>query len=238
MTGNKAAARSVIGRFALMTAALVFAHGCARYAPAAPVPPRSKVLTVYIDLAKPVANDIYYYIALDLSNNANSEGPLPYLSAEDMGKNWSYYVMYYKGEFKEKIITAANATNDLLAPGDIFSDISPRYYDAYIVPNLPADTNIPETHGRIVARIYLDALKTGSYNIKLNFVTSRQPFTDTRDAISVIDYLAAPRLTISNADFALAVSANHRYLDFTRANLLDEDKPGNVLEWYVKVDLI
>lgn len=202
----------------LIASFLFFTPGCARYAPLAVAVSETKVLKITLDTVQPIANDIYYYIAIDVSGDPQSEGPLPYLAGEQIAENWSYYIRYFNGQFTEKMIFSPD---NLYEEPDIFNSISTRYYDTSISSN------------SLEIRLKLDILKAGTYNMILNFITSREPLQDTTNAIQVIDYLPSPRLVITNEIGVLAYEDIYTRLRHSVGT--EEDKPGDIVNWHVEI---
>jgi len=198
-----------------------FLCGCARYAPVPPPPPKDKILTITLYTRSNITSDFYYYIAFDLSNSPDSDGPLPYLSGDDIGENWNYYLRLKDGIFTEEAIASES---DLYDEPSLFDTTSPRFYSQSLYGN------------RIILRMYLDQLRTGTFDIRLNFVTSRAPFTDTNIPVDVVDYLDKPCFTIRNVKGQRAYASQYPHISNTVSS--EADFPADIINWLVEVDEI
>lgn len=202
------------------TGVTLISSGCARYAPVYVAGQSDRVLSIQLDTAENIANDIYYYIAFDVSANPLSEGPLPYLAGDRIAENWNYYIRYYNGQFTEKLILSSD---NLYEEPDLFYSGSTRYYSA------------SKTDKQLTVNVKLDALKAGNFNLRLNFITSREPLQDSAVAVQVIDYLPTPRLVINTA-VAEPPADSTQYRGLDHLVTTPEDKPGDITSWVVDVE--
>jgi len=218
MTGLKVSR----GRCAAAFAAAVFLFitaRCSRYAPIPPPPPKDKILEIELRTAARVADDVYYYIAIDTRDPLTAEGPLEILSGKQRGENWSYYVRLYKGVFTEKLIVAEG---DIDEEPDVFNHSSPRYFQAETIWN------------RITVRIYVTNLVTTPKPIAVNFITSRRPLSPTEEEIEPLDYLIRPRVSMPTS-IASYTDSTLNPLSSSHTVAGEADAGADIVEWSMEV---
>jgi len=207
----------------LSAVVLLIVSGCARYAPVPPPAPKDKILTITLYTEQDVTDEFYYYIAFDIPSAAGSEGPYPDLSGEDMARNWDYYVLLKDRLFFENVI---RDEEDIWDEPTIFGATSDRYYDSYLSGNI------------IRIRVQLNQIRTGNFNFKLNFITSREPLNpDEEYYVDVIDYLEKNTVfSISSEAGSQAYSAQYPNIN---TNVTDpDDLPADIVNWILRIDEI
>ncbi|MFC1474533.1 hypothetical protein ACFLQK_00675 [bacterium] len=221
--------RKTVIRFLFTLAAFsIMASGCAKYAPvvpaAPPPPPKEKLLNVVLYTRADITYDFYYYIAIDYSEDPASFGPQPDFTTIDVAENWDYYIRFNKGTFTE---------NYILSQNDIFNEPgflifgTPRYYTTRYTAN------------SISFMIYLDELKAGAFDMKFNFITSREPLKDEYDipdADVLVDWLkntTETTFSISNTVGEIVRLSDYPLLNKTVSE--EEDYPADITNWTVEI---
>ncbi|MEW5945710.1 MAG: hypothetical protein AB1742_05890 [bacterium] len=206
--------------------------GCARYAPAPPVPqppilPEKTVLGIHLETRENITPDFYYYAALELIKQGEQDdatGPRPLLSGEDRARDWDYYIRVHAGVITELIIDE---------PADLDSEPEPfaqstRYRSASI-------------GGKTIdLELVLDELSAPvPGTIWLNFVTSRAPLSSTEAVVEVIDNLRTPYLDINTALLGVPISGatNPNVDTLPLPDDRQEDFPADIASWSVRLDL-
>jgi hypothetical protein len=204
----------------MLTATGSFIAGCARYAPVPPVIPKRLMLDITLKTAAAFSSDFYYYIVLDTSGSAASDGPHEELSGENRAKNWSYYIVYHSG-FME---SAINTVQDIDLNPSPFNLSSSHYYDA----SAASDT--------IRVSLYLDTLITTDRTLRFNFITSRDPINSPdRNDIVPVDYLSPPYFSLASNRYPWhATSAGYPQISLHTPPGANE-KPADIISWTVDI---
>jgi hypothetical protein len=209
----------IIAAIFAAAAASVFAftHGCARYAPVPPAPVLHTMLDINLITRAPLSDDFYYYIAMDASGSATTDGPHETLSGVDRAKNWTYYIVYHQGVFSELQLANQNDADALPTP---FDNSSPRFYSATASSN------------SIHIVMYLDGLAPTARQVWFNFITSSYAINDqTQLNIYPVDYLTPPYFNMLSNRFPWQESSSteSQVSQFTPAG--DVNKPADIYLW-------